>query len=420
MRLLILTILGLLIFNIVFGQIEFRKGYIIKNNGDTIKGMLQPNSIENNSRYCIFKRFDIARSFQYNPKEIKGYKFQDGPEYQSFTISDKPVFLEILVKGKVSLSGYGKNKKFYISSDKLGWTELSNQSVTINDQQTGANTKAKDYKELLHLVMSDSPSIQDQIDNSKLDLISLKKLVEDYNKSINSTFVSYNRIEGSNDGFINTSLFKTPNKKFGIIIGINQPSLGFTKGDGSNNKDFYLGASKFKGGGSIPLGIFYSSYFSRNYPKITYQVELIYEKINLSAFSETQNFYAYYVDRNDVYIHASFIKLPVLIKYSIPIKKVSPYITLGLMGIKPVAYDNYRNFEMEDIYSHEVSTQEFFPNKKKGFDTGFLGGIGIEFKISPVRSLFAEIRYDSQMSDFGGFERKGKLSGIKLQIGFNL
>ncbi len=111
----------------IMAQSGFRPGFIIKNNGDTLNGLVFYGSNGKFEKSCLFKRFEIAQEISYSPGQIKAYGFRNGRYFESKTIGRKKTFLECLVKGDVSVYIIpGKYKgTVYLQSPQTGLFKLA-------------------------------------------------------------------------------------------------------------------------------------------------------------------------------------------------------------------------------------------------------------------------------------------------------
>ena len=72
---------------------DFKNGYIITANQDTIYGYVNNNSYYDNSQFCEFKTSKNDSVIKYTPKELFGYRFIDGKFYISKKLRKKTCFL---------------------------------------------------------------------------------------------------------------------------------------------------------------------------------------------------------------------------------------------------------------------------------------------------------------------------------------
>ena len=75
-----ITLFSIILFSTLttYSQKIFREGYVIKNNKDTLNGIIQFSESSKAPQKCIFKRFDIAITIEYTPYEIKAFGYKNG------------------------------------------------------------------------------------------------------------------------------------------------------------------------------------------------------------------------------------------------------------------------------------------------------------------------------------------------------
>ena len=172
-----------------FAQENFKQGYIIKNNYDTLYGLLNLNSDYQNGYICTFKQAKDSNPQEFDPSQIRSYRFIDGKYYISKTIivnsQKKEVFLEYLVNGYAKLF-YFKDlfeNYYFIQKDSSAFVPLVDKEVlTLNNFGESKTSYNKNFKEVLKIQFSDDRKIYPQIDKLKFDNNSLIKLSKQYHK----------------------------------------------------------------------------------------------------------------------------------------------------------------------------------------------------------------------------------------------
>lgn len=173
-----------------YGQTNFRPGYYITWENDTVRGLIDYRGEVRNSALCFFKKDETSAPLRFGPDEIQAYRFTDGKYYISQTINlqgeDKKVFLEFLVNGITNLYFYRDiNNYSYFIEDRNGkWIELTNELITENRDGKGSIQRSSNrYKGQLKATFADNDQIQPQIDHVSLghkSLISLTRNYHDY------------------------------------------------------------------------------------------------------------------------------------------------------------------------------------------------------------------------------------------------
>lgn len=204
---IILMYFLLLNLGCAFAQSDFRPGFVLKSEFDTIFGEIDNKDYHSNSNFCDFKAFNSAEIRRYYPGEIYGYRFLNGKFYISreTTLPDsivKEIFLEYLIKGELNIYFYQdaeNNNIYYAEKDTSGLRELVYyvKELDISDErfedakkgpQDGGYYYAtsgkyfyenKRYKGILTYLTKDEPGFKQQIfsikEPSHTELIKLAK-----------------------------------------------------------------------------------------------------------------------------------------------------------------------------------------------------------------------------------------------------
>ncbi|MBQ7419805.1 MAG: hypothetical protein IJV17_03570 [Prevotella sp.] len=122
----------------LYAQVNPMQGYIITNENDTIRGVIDYRSDEHNVRECIFQKEGSGEFTVYSPADIKGYRFENNGAFyvtKTVDINKKPLqlFAEYLLKGGVSLYYISTNYvNYYYFEGEDGKTGLVKELDFIN------------------------------------------------------------------------------------------------------------------------------------------------------------------------------------------------------------------------------------------------------------------------------------------------
>ena len=179
----------LLLIPVLYAQNNYRPGFIITVQKDTIYGEIDYRTDKMNAKRCVFQsQGNDTEPVTYHPFEILGYRFtDDGKYYVSKNIELKygvstPVFLEYLLQGMKSLYYYETedNIPIYFVEDnntlvKIDAPKLSKQATNI--QFKGQTDR---YIPLLHYAFKDCPSLAPQIDRARFSRKEMIKITKEY------------------------------------------------------------------------------------------------------------------------------------------------------------------------------------------------------------------------------------------------
>ena len=93
---------------VTMAQTNPKPGYIITNDGDTIRGILDFRTNEKLSKQCEFWANGGSESKTYKPGDIEGFRFDNNGKYfvtRRLNVSGTPqlYFAEFMVQGKMNL-----------------------------------------------------------------------------------------------------------------------------------------------------------------------------------------------------------------------------------------------------------------------------------------------------------------------------
>jgi len=173
----------------VNAQYDFREGSIVLNSNDTISGLIDYSTPQINAQFCNFQLKKEGEITKYSPTELSAYFFKDSKVYASKSVTIDNVegryFLEYLIDGIVDIY-YLKNGQFpyYFIENVDGLYELNIENRTIRKDGASYEIVDERYKKVLAALMQGSKEISKDIENTKLNHISLIKLTEKYHNSV--------------------------------------------------------------------------------------------------------------------------------------------------------------------------------------------------------------------------------------------
>ena len=306
-----------------------------------------------NCRFCQEEKNGKIKKFK--PTEVSEYQIGKGLHYVSQDIflnnAYKRVFLEKREAGKYNLYQFRDRKTniFFLQKDSGILVALPKRTKD-----------GKSFKSQLREYTSDCNAVSSNVFAVDYTMNSLALLLERFNSRSSNPF---------------------PHTRFGVSVG-----SAFTKllvppkmwVPNLNNFDFRYVSS-------ASLGLFmdqplfpsdFSMHVSCNFTK--------------EAFSYSQQ-----VDgRNYDYVaNISTLELPLLVRYTVPLASVYPFIEMGGLASWNFKRDDF--FQEELINGQTINIIESYePDLINQFYTGFSFGGGIEYPIFPKMSLFLECRYD--------------------------
>jgi len=236
MKKAILTFLSLFIaWMSINAQSNFRPGYIITNEKDTISGLIDFRTYKMNADICRFKSAGMGEEKVYYPENIYGYRFtDDGKYYVSHDIEiegqQKKVFLEYLIQGIICLFFYpGDESDYYFFRDESGKmipvTKQDKKGILKQEKrsflgdQTGLRYNSEDnrYKGIVRYIFKESKSVSKATDKMSFNQNELIKLTKKYHAEICTTGEECIEFTVKPDKYVKT--------KVSVYAGMQKPTL---------------------------------------------------------------------------------------------------------------------------------------------------------------------------------------------------
>jgi hypothetical protein len=364
----------LFFFYFIFLAAQGQNGYIITDSTRSDNKTIIDLGDINNERFC--KTQENGEWVLYTPKDIQEYGLRKGIVYVSKEIQTgdggKYVFLERLQQGKVN---------FYYYIDTLGVTRYYFEKESdVMTEITRRNSDGLSFRKQLSAITSDCPGFSNAL-----------KLVV-YKKNLLSALIArYNDCE----------LKPLPAFRYGLNAGYNMVKLLKVKDD---EVSYYFDL-QYEGG--YTLGLFADRPLLAG--NFSIHPELYFTKLRMSYNRLT-------ADKDmDLVSNISFLKMPVLIRYSFPSIRIHPFISIG--GILSTTIRNktlmYQTKITGDIMEIMGANEPVLMNQ---ILIGYVIGGGVEFKLSAKHSLFLEIRHNTFIGSYGD----EKISEFNFMTGINL
>jgi len=366
-----------------FGQRIFRDGYVVKNNGDTLNGMVQFEANQKVRNICIFKRFDIANVVMYSPVMLKGFGYKDGNSYESIKLNNEVVFWECLLKGNISL--YTDGKKLFLHSLPEGFVMLkNNEAYRLNG--TRISLISEYVKRINHQVIA--VEVPNEVKAIEIEVL---PIIEQINKKISPNYIVYNR-KYNEDIFLEATILTGSNiSSYGVVSALN-----YTSSSLSSQADIFLKATDYQySHNNWSFGLFYNRIISRMNTNLSFQSEIHFLKQSNYFFGVAKRTVPVQTYRIDLYTDINMFKIPFSIRYCYPIKKAEPFINLGL-GLN-YAIVNYSKANLEsESATHEIYTYGSDDFGKKVNYSSFFGfvGIGLKYRVFGSKFIVVEGRYE--------------------------
>jgi hypothetical protein len=399
--LIVFPIVTFFIFN-AKAQTDFRSGYYITLENDTVFGLLDYRGEVKNSQTCVFKNDDSSEPQKFNPGEIQSYRFTDGKFYVSKKIEtdsvEKTVFLEFLVDGITNLYFLRdiNNYKYFLEDKNGKFLELSNETITEKvDGKGEIQRKSNRYIGVLHASFADCKEIQPQINNVNLGHKSLINITKDY----------HNYVCDTEECIVYEKKVQPAKVRFAPVIKSGVAGFHFDKGIFTNYDiapDFYFGA-----------GMIMNTVFPGINEKVSFEFEVDVNQYNFHGSYEEQN--ASIKETYNLYLDLFSIQPTLSAKYTFPTGKVKPTVAVGVYadifaGINEKIVTEKQH--QDTVYTYESYETPITPMVFGGFLQ-----FGCNYELSD-RTFFTNLRLCYSTNQNQGI--KSIIQSVNLNLGMFL
>lgn len=175
-------------------QTNPKPGFIITNNGDTIRGNIDFRTNEKLAKQCDFRADGGSESKTYKPGEIEGFRFDDGGKYfvtRRLNVTGEPelFFAEFMVQGMMNLYcvAYNRDEYFFFEREDGEMAQLTNRafltSSSLQDEKDKLQEKKEQYGKVKYLLKDSWKAVQD-MNEKDMSRKKLVNVVRDYHNDV--------------------------------------------------------------------------------------------------------------------------------------------------------------------------------------------------------------------------------------------
>ncbi len=181
------TLLFLLFFSSSFyAQRDFRVGYIVTNEKDTVYGKIDYRKDLLMSTNCRF-RVGEGDVRDYSPNDISAFRFVSGKFYVAKEVDGRKRFLEYLIEGKISiyyLRG-STGDHYFIEKDGEDLQEISYEEGIRDIDGRTVFYQSKRHVGILNYYILDVPNLKPKVNGMRRpERKNLIKLAESYHNAV--------------------------------------------------------------------------------------------------------------------------------------------------------------------------------------------------------------------------------------------
>ncbi|MBR5688607.1 MAG: hypothetical protein IKX36_11730, partial [Prevotella sp.] len=190
-----MIIFALLAFSatVATAQTNPKPGYVITNNGDTVRGVIDFRTNERLSRQCDFWADGGGGGVTYKPGDIEGFRFDNNGKYfvtRRLNLDGEPklYFAEFMVQGKMNLYCVADkyNEYFFFEREDGETAQLTNRSMissSLQDVQDHKKEARAQYGKV-KILLQDSRAAIDDMNDMDMSRKKLVSVVRDYHNDV--------------------------------------------------------------------------------------------------------------------------------------------------------------------------------------------------------------------------------------------
>ncbi len=363
---------------VVSAQRDFRQGFIITLQNDSISGKILFRDSEKKFEECAFLKTEGGESVVYGAHQIKGYSLS-GRSYMSRDIVVdlvvKKAFVEVYVYGKANLFfAYGR---YFLEKDGI-IKELAEKKTAVNVNGSQYVRTDKEFRNVLNSNLSDCPSVAGHFSNTIFSGPSLTKAVERYN----NCFPESNAVKVS----------KANGKWFQLTAGLNigHSSASLAGFDGTSFSGI-ADPKQFGKDENIYPGISFEFNSPLTSENLALHVDIFYQKNSLQSglYPDTQT-------RTAISWEFKTINLPISVSYYFfNLERIRFFAEAGVsLYLRSNSIIKIESQTTASSGSGSSVNDSTLPTQNKT-STLVFGGVGLVYKVSNSWNIALKARYEN-------------------------
>jgi hypothetical protein len=359
-----------------FAQGKYEKADLILSSGDTLKGYIQNKDWKVSPKTINFKKQLSDGSRRYDVSQIRSFYLHDSKElFEAATVAvDKSVsedrnvntdaivaesaLIKVLLKGEVSLYQYYdvRNHFFIQQGDEKMKELIIEKRTTNNNGVTGIQINEK-FKYTLSAVFDDCPSLNREIQNSRLTT-----------KSLMSLFQNYYLCKSKKPVYAET---RTADKvQIGVLAGLSLTKYSISGGRSYQHVPYTSGASP-------AFGAYLNLVGTRNFESWSLYNDLLYQAYTVENKEPLVINEGLYNWEYNTFAKFAYLKLTSGPRYRfLNTKKVRPFLNGGVSVSVPIEKDAHTIIHRYTTTSSTFEKEEY---ETRPVEIGLWGGGGFQY-----------------------------------------
>ena len=303
-----------------WAQADSRPGYIVPLSGDTVRGQVSYLSGQRSARQCIFKPAGASTTTTYGPQQLTAYGRGD-EQFESSTVTileeaPAPRFLVLTERGPVRLYllvTEGSRERFFIRAQGGPLVELTQQTERRDGPSGVVVETDRRYRAALARAFRDCPDALRQSQQTDFNLIALRRAVRRYNACGQA---APTRPAAPGGGIRVSAVLGLP--AYHVL------RLG-------NGNDRVVGNDKLTGKAYLTAGLLVAVNSKLHDPRVSFLTGVFYEANRRYTVHKQYASLAYnpLYKYTDTDVAFSYLKVPLLVRYTWPSGSVQPYVEAG-------------------------------------------------------------------------------------------
>jgi len=368
-------------------QTDFRPGYYIRNEGDTVYGEIDYRGDLRNGRICTYRENEGSEITDFVPGEIKAYRFSGGKYYVSkeVTVGEQTqnIFLEFLVDGISDLYYFRNDDSdyYFIQNEGEEPVLLSNDEIQTERDGRVYSRKSNRYIGVLKATYADCPELQDKIEHANYSHPSLIKITTEYHDYVcdDQSCIVYEK--------------QLPTFRVGF-----NPYLGFSISGLSFSGFPEYEDVEFRRSPDPVLGLRLHIALPRLNEKLSMLITGEVYRSYLFGSGETEQSTSSSVFK-DVHAHITTFQTLIGIQYMYPKGKIRPNISAG--AVYAINLKSEFRHVNEYVSQTLVSTREFYEDPLHRESYGAFIELGAIWKMNEWQGVSLGFRYHFIQETFG-------------------
>ncbi len=155
---------------------ELEAGYVVPNNGDTLRGFLKPVREDRPGRSVSFFQTPESDAQKFSPKTIKGFGFGE-TRFETGMVEDRMEFLRVDMAGAIHLLIFTERVK-----KGGGYTSVQRNFIRLEGSTRSFEITKGNFRKEMVIHVSEHPTLAQRIRDKALGYDDLGAIIEEYNE----------------------------------------------------------------------------------------------------------------------------------------------------------------------------------------------------------------------------------------------